>query len=1004
MSNRLPLEVLAMISPILCWVEGGERPGLPDTWKGGSYSFDERIRNWLVRELPTYSYDCLDDIVKLAGDPRNPCRFTGKPGKSINKMISMAPPEGFNLIYMFHKLSNHYFQWAGNTLCVKEERMVELHELAMRFPVRHLIRYCHADEVVRGNISMDRALELPVQIGKLHTTYQCLCTVVERGLSEDHLHLNGVINADESWANQMLERLSPGAQEGFTPDADRLLVLSRTAIRLLALGMLYALMGVGCREHLPFYLIRRLDRMYRARNPLEDRSAREGLNKLFIEAFETLVEKGRAAEKNEPELYWLLELANPGMHCMWFGGDKRGRNRETGEPGGVRHRLKLLERLHLTVQRFLVERNVRAAFIDPPLERCLPPRQSTDPIKEKYKYIREFIHQVFTRYIIYHTHHWQRATQHGMTTGLKSFQRFFDAQQRRFLEKGGVDWEGLAVEQLSQAKPLRKVEGRLCPPLRGASDFMPWVLAFANQAKKDELDKFGIVVHFRKKEHKQYGKPGSCRAVCNMRYGKIRRLTQADAFKLFRLLATHSPVVPFIVGIDAANLELATPPEVFAPAFRFLREYPIELRRRSTTREALGKYKDVADLVKDRRLGMTYHVGEDFRHLLSGLRAIHEVIEFLKPLPGDRLGHAIALGLDPEVWVAQVGYQAIMPMQEWLDTLVWVHNFLGAGNDLIGELALEDEIQYCSNFIYSTGKLERRKCECLDQGWAPTTLYDSWRLRQVDPYSLEKMRGEDNKFHIRRRGNSTEHKRWASVQTKVLSEVKQYIGTNAAYHLVGQYWYNPYVRERGRVIKTVEMKDKKKLWLDVCHQVQEKLQAILRERQLVVEVNPSSNRVVGPMEKMDDHPVFRLTLDKQHRLSRESRVTINTDDPGVFATSLMHEFYLLGEILVNRGVPEAEVVNWLDWLRKNGEDYSFLRGLPDAGDRRIKAIINFMVKRYDRLLRRLKGERRQYRPPKYRKSRAASKTKLEEELKQLQAMYKKSEDRIKELEKILWKR
>jgi hypothetical protein len=174
------------------------------------------------------------------------------------------------------------------------------------------------------------------------------------------------------------------------------------------------------------------------------------------------------------------------------------------------------------------------------------------------------------------------------------------------------------------------------------------------------------------------------------------------------------------------------------------------------------------------------------------------------------------------------------------------------------------------------------------------------------------------------------------------------------------------VRERGNRIITAEMKDKKKLWLRLCHEVQEKLQSMVRERQLVVEVNPSSNRVVGPMARMEEHPVFRLTLDKDSRLSRESRVTINTDDPGVFTTSLTHEFYLLGEILVNRGVPEAEVVEWLEWLRKNGEDYSFLRGLPDAKDSRVETILSCLLKRYESLRRRLCGKRKKYIPEELR--------------------------------------
>jgi hypothetical protein len=141
---------------------------------------------------------------------------------------------------------------------------------------------------------------------------------------------------------------------------------------------------------------------------------------------------------------------------------------------------------------------------------------------------------------------------------------------------------------------------------------------------------------------------------------------------------------------------------------------------------------------------------------------------------------------------------------------------------------------------------------------------------------------------------------------------------------------------------------------------------VVRDRHLVVEVNPSSNRIIGPMASMQEHPVFRLTLDKEGHPVHEGRVTVNTDDPGVFATSLSHEFFLLGEVLLDRGIPESEVMAWLEWLRKSGFDYSFLRTLPDCNDRSIKDILDYLEKRYRHLNRNVKDESRKYIPPELR--------------------------------------
>lgn len=1024
MSSGLPLEVLGLLSPILSWVEGGERHGLSRLSQRNKFLIFDRVQDWLIRELPTYSYDTLDEIREAAFDTREPRDHS-------------AVTDRLHLTLMFRKLSLHYFEWRGNRLCIKDGRMVELHELAMRFPVQHLVRFRHVDAVLRGYISRERSLELPVLMNKLDTSYQALCTLVNRGLTDGHIHLGGVIGAEETWADRLLGWLSPRKISRDHENIDCFIILGRIAVRLLAMGLLYkhAILygdaGNASKEYLPFYLIRRLDRMYMNRDSLKDPRDQTFLlqqwNKAFMGEFQSDKKLEKVRWKQLSQFYWLMELANPGMARVWFRSQGQSHWDKSVQPMGVRDRIALLNRLHLTVQEFLLEKDQQKA---------LKKNGSTGvdtPVMENWgrslsQQVEEFINRVFTRYLIYHTHYWQQATQGGKTTGLRRFQLFYDAPERSLAEEESGEIEGLILERLSQPTSLRQLEGRLTPPSRGPAKYIPWLLAFARQAKKGNLDKFGIVVHFKKAgQSSKTGERGQAlrkkyalRDVekgqtstrnYSLRYGDIRRETRGDAFKLFRLLSSPDPIVPFIVGIDAASLELTTPPEVFAPAFRFLKEYPIEIRKCGTSRAYSERHDYVTRLVNNRLLGVTYHVGEDFRHLLSGLRAIHEVIEYFDPQPGDRLGHAIALGLDPGVWSRQMGYHAVVPKQEWLDTLVWVHNFLGAGNDLVGELGIEDRIQYFSKKIYgSTQSVDTRD---IDLYCIPITLHDSWRLRQIDPYSVEnncplevtsprarekhKKPGspvDDKKlrkhcFSIPYRGESPWQRRWTDVQKKILKGLKKKVGSDGAYLLTKLYWFCPKVDEEGRKPITIDMMEKKKIWLQLCHQVQEKLRGIVRNLHLVVEVNPSSNRVIGPIASMQDHPVFRLTHDKEGRLAREGRVTINTDDPGVFATSLSHEFFLLGEVLLGRDYPEEEVMQWLEWLRQKGEDYSFLRTLPDCKDERIRDILECLDKRYRPLERRVKGESRRYIPP---KSLIKQKGPTREEFKQLK-------ERLAELEK-----
>lgn len=985
--THLPLDVLGLVSPVLSRVEGMEGLRYPETWIFGSLSEQERDRAWLTRELPTYSFDNIEELLECArpgaSDPLHkgllPQLLRQHRFRDLGE--TLAPPHGYDLMDVFQQLSRRYLKWRGVELFIRQGRMEELHELGLRFPVAHLIRNLHAEALATGYVSVDRALELPDQLGQLSTTSHGLRTVVRRGISEGHVHFWGVLGAQEIWADHVLQS-SPGAGlKGFERQDRRLFRLSRACMQLMALGILHSMMQP---EKLvpPYHLISHLDALYFARSRSEERQTWRQLQEAFAEelgigeVFRVEEERrDRESDENEPPsraaqllrtamveggsvVDGLLRLIDPVLQLM---------RRRLGEaaPGQaarlfqhkekIRDRVHLVERFHLRIHRMLLQLKVQSR---------------RRPVRLETSRLYGFLHQVFFRYLVFQTQHWQLATQSGKTTGLRRFKLFYDAEQRHVL-RNEEELKGMILQRLRQSGDLHTVEGRISPPSR-PDDLVPWVLGYAEGVEQNELKGFGLVIHFLKAEKGETEGRSVSPATHTVRHGRIRRILREQAFGVYRLLSKAHPAVPFIVGLDAANLELTTPPEVFAPAFRFLREYPIEVRSLSQPWPRFGTYSEVGSLLKDRRLGLTYHVGEDFRHLLSGLRAIGEVIEFLQPLPGDRLGHAIALALDPEHWASHLGYQAILPKQELLDTFVWVHHLLGPGHELAGELELEDRIQRLSRDIFgnatpiATGRRRRRATRQeeitdrdteIEHDWSPLTLYDAWRLRQLDPYTVDLEKLRRGKYRIRRQTPTGDHhRRWAHVQARILQEIDKEVGSSAAYHLLDLYWHHDTVRKEGAKIINEHMEDQKDAWIRLCREVQEKVKRKVRERQLIVEINPSSNRIVGPLETLEEHHVFKMTLDEDHKLKRELRVTINSDDPGVFNTSLAHEYFLLGEILIRRGVPEADVENWLDWLRANGEDASFARNLPSPEDPRIKKILDSLKREKHSLNERLSGQ------------------------------------------------
>lgn len=117
----------------------------------------------------------------------------------------------------------------------------------------------------------------------------------------------------------------------------------------------------------------------------------------------------------------------------------------------------------------------------------------------------------------------------------------------------------------------------------------------------------------------------------------------------------------FVVGLDAAGKERGCPPGALRPAFDRARAYNhgrdrLRPGRRMSTRflrglrqnrssdDALGELD--ARPVEPIRLGLTVHAGEDFEDPVTGLRHIWEAAVDLDLSEGDRIGHALAAGLD----------------------------------------------------------------------------------------------------------------------------------------------------------------------------------------------------------------------------------------------------------------------------------------------------------------------------------------------------------------------
>lgn len=372
------------------------------------------------------------------------------------------------------------------------------------------------------------------------------------------------------------------------------------------------------------------------------------------------------------------------------------------------------------------------------------------------------------------------------------------------------------------------------------------------------------------------------------RHCQLRDTVKKQAYAIKKLRQSYkSPIlrkqVGKVVGIDAANSEISCRPEVFAQAFRFLRDD------------------------NDSNLGVTYHVGEDFIDIVDGLRAVDELITFMNLRRNDRLGHALVLGEDVEKYYCQRHYVLYMTQQMKLDNLCWLYMQLCGAclrNKTLVRYLL-DEIDNLTNAIYS---------EMID----PHDYFQSWLLRGDAPYAYK----EDGTV------KNIELKGWFKAGLNHNDKVDSARCNIRARKLYYRYHFDENVKLEGA--KIVEIKYEHFL-TDAIKKVQRKMLEKVQKLGLVIECNPTSNLKIGDFERYDEHPIAEF-YNKRLKFWSSSGIpsTINTDDKGIFSTSIEREYALMYAALQRKRTSATSLCpkridKWLEDVRKFSLKYTFIR-------------------------------------------------------------------------------
>lgn len=389
----------------------------------------------------------------------------------------------------------------------------------------------------------------------------------------------------------------------------------------------------------------------------------------------------------------------------------------------------------------------------------------------------------------------------------------------------------------------------------------------------DSILQLGLIAHFIKLPDNHYPD--------GERHHKLRREIADRSTTLIssqRYLGNNGKMIT-ISGIDAAANEMDAGPEVFAPSFRWLRT-------------------EWANVFK-RDLRQTFHAGEDFVHLLSGLRMMYEAVEFLEMRQGDRIGHGTAAGIEPELWLERVGETIYIKKGEWLDNLIIVYHLISSSSSPYENLqskmpAIMNEIDRLTKAIYS-------------ETYSIDDLFQAWKFRKYDPdYYL---------FHVQTYQRDT-----LDVQVNVLKELKAY---HCACQLFQKYHYDQAVKTQYNQYMEIHLRQSI-LNAEEFRQIQNLVLNHLAKKNIALEVPITSNLCISFYRNLNEHHIGRWIKGRSEHNLLIPAIVMGTDDPGIFMTNIYIEYARLMTYLETKGYNITERIEKVLQLNRMGIYYRFL--------------------------------------------------------------------------------
>ncbi len=516
--------------------------------------------------------------------------------------------------------------------------------------------------------------------------------------------------------------------------------------------------------------------------------------------------------------------------------------------------------------------------------------------------------------------------------GQTGFQNFLYYQNRKddAWDENPYFWEAarMAINYRLSAESVTSLEGRLVPkpmPSKNIEKVYRFDLGkrFADCTSAESLDPsaynfdmeldvdkftglpYFFVYHFVKTEDdRKLEKDMFWEVPC--RHKKHRENLRAVAIGLGRALRKSTYLRNRMRGIDASASEIGCRPEVFAAEYRYL----------DAVQHQWNAKRDALLPSSPMRISKTYHAGEDFLDIADGLRAIDEAVSFLDLGVGSRIGHALAMGVPPEEHYRLKNYEIVTSKQDRLDDLVWLlyrTKELGVRMEGVLESRLRNETYQLFREIYGA-----------------IVDWNGWNCELLDYYHSMQLRCDEPSAYY---PNKKAREIWETME-----EFDQYLLDRKNLRLreyrkstcvSGLYYYYHYGAAEGICGRQKVRCKADGAYIRLMRQVQDAMQRYIDQKRIVIECNPSSNVLIGTFQRYEHHPIFRFNNRKLQRGERNDRaqlqVCVNTDDLGIFDTSLDFEYALLEQTLRTQEDEQTglkyggrDIMEYLDDLRRMG--------------------------------------------------------------------------------------